>query len=85
MKKPSPTTKPRFADDQDSLIDPLPIFITRTTLRTIIKQHKIERLPGLSANLTPFALSRPSTSDISEPEYPSIKPLKYILPRLCIA
>ncbi|ATV20298.1 hypothetical protein CFN58_03400 [Pseudomonas avellanae] len=39
MEKQTPTTEPRFVDDKNSLIEPLPIFVTRTTLRVILNKH----------------------------------------------
>lgn len=40
MEKPTPSAEPRFLDDQSGLTDPLPIFVTRTTLRAILNKHE---------------------------------------------
>lgn len=42
MEKQTPTTEPGFVDDKDGLIEPLPIFVTRTTLRAILKKHEVK-------------------------------------------
>lgn len=39
MEKQTPTTEPGFVDDKNGLIEPLPIFVTRTTLRAILNKQ----------------------------------------------
>ena len=38
---------PHFDDDDTGHIEPMPIYVTKTTLRTILKENDVE-LPDLS-------------------------------------
>lgn len=40
MERATSTVEPRFVDEQNDLVDPMPIFVTRTTLRAILNKHE---------------------------------------------
>jgi hypothetical protein len=42
--------KPRFIEEQSGTAAPLPAFVTRTTLRDILREHGTESLIDLGAN-----------------------------------
>lgn len=51
MAKPTPKTEPRFVEDDIGHTDPLPIFVTRMTLRATLNKHGAEKLSGPSTSL----------------------------------
>ncbi|WP_099266148.1 hypothetical protein [Pseudomonas syringae] len=64
MEKLTPTTKPRFVDHHNGLIDPPPIFVTRTTLRAILNKHGA-KVSGLGMSSKPNELM-PSNTTMDE-------------------
>lgn len=52
MKQSIPPIEPRFIDDQNELIDSLPTFVTRTTLRSILHANGAKTLLELKARST---------------------------------
>lgn len=63
MKKPTTATEPRFIDEQSGLINPLPIFVTHTTLRSILHKIGAKKLLDLAAHSTASIPSEPTVFD----------------------
>lgn len=63
MKQPITPTEPRFIDEQNDVIDSLPIFVTRTTLQSILHANGAKTLLELAARSTASARSEPVSSE----------------------
>ncbi|KPG76997.1 hypothetical protein [Pseudomonas libanensis] len=53
MKQPITPAEPRFIDEQNEVIDSLPTFATRTTLRSILQANGVKTLLELEARSAP--------------------------------
>lgn len=63
MNQPITPTEPLFIDEQNDIINPLSIFVTRTTLRTILHTNGAKTLLELEARSTASTLSASVPSD----------------------
>ncbi|RMM26470.1 hypothetical protein ALQ81_101685 [Pseudomonas syringae pv. pisi] len=66
MEKQTPTTEPLFVDDKNGLFEPLPIFVTHTTLRAILNKQgaKISDLDaGSTSSKTDEMMPSNATTD----------------------
>jgi hypothetical protein len=68
MKNPKTVTEPRFVDEQNDLIDPLPVFVTRTTLRSILHTNGAKTLLDLDAHSAASKTNKPTDSVTTETE-----------------
>lgn len=63
MKQPITPTESLFIDEQNDVIDPLPIFVTRTTLRSILQAHRAKTLLELDTRSTASIRNEPMPSE----------------------
>ncbi|MFW0757177.1 hypothetical protein ACN1C3_20965 [Pseudomonas sp. H11T01] len=63
MKKLTNESEPRFIEEQNGPINPLPAFVTRTTLRSILLRNGAETLIDLGIH---SAASTPSELPVSD-------------------
>ena len=68
MKQPITPTEPQFIDEQISVIDAPPTFVTRTTLRSILQGKGVNTLSELEARSVSSSHSPLISSEISRTE-----------------
>jgi len=52
---------PQFNDEDNDIIEPMPIHVTKTTLGSILKEHGVNKLPDLSETNIKSARQNPKT------------------------
>lgn len=50
MKRVAPAAEPRFVDERSSHIDQMPIFVTGTTLRMMLKNYETKAVTSLDTD-----------------------------------
>lgn len=68
MKHPITPAEPRFIDEQNDVIDSLPSFATRTTLRSILQANGVKTLLELEARSVASSHGKLVVSETPETE-----------------
>lgn len=63
MREQSVVTQPRFVDEQEDSVKPLPIFVIKTNLRSVLQKSRTKTLLDLA---TRTAAPTPHKPDIYE-------------------
>lgn len=67
MKHTSPA-EPQFIDEQNDVVVPLPAFVTRTTLQSILRANGVKTLTELGSRTAIPATAGPLLLDAHKPE-----------------
>lgn len=68
MMKPTTPTEPRFIDEQNDADDFLPIFVTRTTLRSTLHKIGVDKLEDLETHSSTSLPNQTIAADKAEKE-----------------
>jgi hypothetical protein len=68
MKQPITPAEPRFIDEQNDVIDSLPTFATRTSLRSILQANEVKTLLALEARSVASSHGKLVASETPETE-----------------
>ena len=66
--KPTSPAEPQFIDDQNDISAPLPAFVTRTALQSILRENGVKTLTELGTRSANPATTGPMFLDAHTPE-----------------